>query len=59
MIKKYQKKQIIDIEEKLPSVLSILQASNLKKSTKKSMAKSLTNLVENLKDFKEKGVDFV
>lgn len=56
---RYQKKQLQNIEDKLPSILILLKDSNLKKNTKKSMSKSLTNLVENLKDFKEKGVDFV
>jgi isoleucyl-tRNA synthetase len=59
MIKKYEKKQILNIEEKLPYILTVIQGSNLKKDRKKSLSKSLNNLVKELKYLKENGVDFV
>ena len=58
-MKKWEKKQLLKIEEKLPYILTIVNNSNLTNDSKKAMSKSLKKLVKELTDFKDLGADFV
>ena len=59
-MKRYDKKQLLKIEDKLPYILTIVENSNLKNDSKKAVSKSLKKLVKELKSFADlQGMNFV
>ena len=58
-MKRYDKKQLKNIEDKLPYILTIIENSTLKSDSKKTVSKSLKKLVKELSDFRDLGAKFV